>query len=278
VALYNGHPDHHADEYDLDIDRAVVVGNGNVAIDVARMLVLAPEELAVTDTADHAIDALNASKLSEVQILGRRGPAQAAFTNPELLELGELSQADVIIDPADLEGVEVPEDAHGTTKKNVTIMREFAQRKPAGKPQRVVLRFFYSPVEVLGDGKVEALKVVRNEIVDGVRWQRTSSRRSPAASWSVRSATRAWRSTASRSTPPVASSPTTVAGHRRRAAVRRRLGQARSLGGHRDEQEVRPGHDVEAARGRRGWAVWRTAPPWVPRRLRRSYANGCRTW
>ena len=103
VAWYNGHP-HACDEtFDLSAERAVVVGNGNVAVDVARMLVLDPDELAVTDTADHAIEAFNAAGVREVVLLGRRGPAQAAFTNPELRELGELTRADVDVDPADLD-------------------------------------------------------------------------------------------------------------------------------------------------------------------------------
>ncbi|MEA2271024.1 MAG: ferredoxin/flavodoxin---NADP+ reductase, partial [Solirubrobacteraceae bacterium] len=134
VAWYNGHPAYADREFDLSATRAVVIGNGNVAIDVARMLVLDPDELAVTDTADHALEALGAAQVAHVTVLGRRGPAQAAFTNPELRELGELQRADVIVDPADLEGVEVPEDAHTTNKKNVAIMREYAQREPSGKP------------------------------------------------------------------------------------------------------------------------------------------------
>src|SRR6202035_992870 len=108
---YNGRPDHTDLEIDLTTgfaggapaERAVVIGNGNVALDVARMLVLAPAELAPTDTADHALEVLARSRVSEVVIVGRRGPAQAAFTNPELLELGELSDADVIVDPAELD-------------------------------------------------------------------------------------------------------------------------------------------------------------------------------
>src|SRR5215218_5081335 len=94
VAWYNGHP-HACDEtFDLSAERAVVVGNGNVAVDVARMLLVTPDELATTDTADHALEVLAASKVEEVVLLGRRGPAQAAFTNPELRELGELTRAD----------------------------------------------------------------------------------------------------------------------------------------------------------------------------------------
>src|SRR4051795_4174559 len=103
VAWYNGHPDYADRDFDLDATRAVVVGNGNVAVDVARMLVLDPDELAKTDTADHAIGPLGAAQVHEVIVLGRRGPAQAAFTTPELRELGELTRADIIVDPTDLE-------------------------------------------------------------------------------------------------------------------------------------------------------------------------------
>ena len=103
VAWYNGHPGHADEAFDLSCSRAVVIGNGNVAIDVARMLVLDPDELASTDTADHAIAAFAGASVTEVVILGRRGPAQAAFTNPELRELGELTRADVVVDPAELE-------------------------------------------------------------------------------------------------------------------------------------------------------------------------------
>ena len=99
VAWYNGHPDFADHEFDLSCARAVVVGNGNVAIDVARMLVLDPDELAPTDTADHAIGSFGLASVDEVVILGRRGPAQAAFTNPELRELGELKRADIVDRP-----------------------------------------------------------------------------------------------------------------------------------------------------------------------------------
>jgi ferredoxin/flavodoxin---NADP+ reductase len=151
VAWYNGHP-HFADhEFDLNGGRAVVVGNGNVAIDVARMLVLDPRELAPTDTADHAITAFGMAGVTEVVLLGRRGPAEAAFTNPELRELGELKRADVIVDPAQLEGVAEPEDA--IKRRNVEILREYARRVPAGKSHRLELRFLRSPLEILGEGE-----------------------------------------------------------------------------------------------------------------------------
>jgi ferredoxin/flavodoxin---NADP+ reductase len=166
VAWYNGHP-HFADHmFDLNGGRAVVVGNGNVAIDVARMLVLDPRELAPTDTADHAIEAFGMAGVTEVVLLGRRGPAEAAFTNPELRELGELERADVIVDPAQLEGVPEPEDT--TKRRNVEILREYAQREPAGKSHRLELRFLRSPVEILGEGEngpVTGVRVAVNRLV-----------------------------------------------------------------------------------------------------------------
>ena len=99
VAWYNGHPDFQELEFDLSGERAVVIGNGNVAVDVARMLALTPEELAPTDTTDAAIEAFDSAGIREIVMVGRRGPAQAAFTTPELIELGELAGADVIVDP-----------------------------------------------------------------------------------------------------------------------------------------------------------------------------------
>src|SRR6201996_3645086 len=127
VAWYNGHPDFAQHQFDLNGGRAIVIGNGNVAIDVARMLVLDPGELAPTDTADHALDAFGMAGGNEGVLLGRRGPpAEAAFTTPELRELGELARADVIVDPAQLEGVPEPEDT--TKRRNVEILREYAQR------------------------------------------------------------------------------------------------------------------------------------------------------
>ncbi|MDQ3608507.1 MAG: FAD-dependent oxidoreductase [Actinomycetota bacterium] len=172
VAWYNAHPDFAGHEYDLSGGRAVVVGNGNVAIDVARMLVLTPDEVSGTDTADHAIEAFGDAGVDEVVLLGRRGPAQAAFTNPELRELGELTRADVIVDPADLvldadsEAWLQSEDAHTTNRKNVEILRDYAGREPKGHSHRVVLRFLRSPLEVLGDeeGRVRGLRIGINRI------------------------------------------------------------------------------------------------------------------
>lgn len=161
VAWYNGHPDYQDLQFDLNVERAVVIGNGNVALDVARMLALTPEELAPTDTTDPAIAAIGSSPLQEIVLLGRRGPAQAAFTPPELAELGDLAGADVIVDAADLEGAEAT-DTH--SERNLEILREFAARTPTGKPRRVVLRFFRSPVAILGDAHVDGIEIVRNTL------------------------------------------------------------------------------------------------------------------
>ena len=161
VAWYNGHPDYQKLHFDLNVERAVVIGNGNVALDVARMLALTPEELAPTDTTDPAIAAIGSSPLQEIVLLGRRGPAQAAFTPPELAELGELAGADVLVSAADLEGAQAT-DTH--SERNLEILREFAARAPSGKPRRVVLRFFRSPVAILGGERVEGVEIVRNKL------------------------------------------------------------------------------------------------------------------
>ncbi len=167
VAWYNGHPDFQEVPFDLDFDLVVVVGNGNVAVDVARMLALTREELAPTDTSDAAIEAIAASPLREIVMLGRRGPVQAAFTNPELKELGELAGADVIVDPADLELDAASEGALvGDTNalRNIEVLREYAVHVPEGKPRRVVLRFLSSPVAIQGTDRVEAVEIVRNRL------------------------------------------------------------------------------------------------------------------
>jgi ferredoxin--NADP+ reductase len=136
------------------------------------MLALPRSELDVTDTADYAIEALAHSGVREIVILGRRGPAQAAFTNPEVRELGEMSRADVVVDPADMQldpasrAYVDSEDCEPTHRRNVEIFTEFSQREPEGKPQRIVLRFCCSPVEIRGEGKVERVILARNELVE----------------------------------------------------------------------------------------------------------------
>jgi ferredoxin--NADP+ reductase len=172
VGWYNAHPDYADETFDLSGDRAVVIGNGNVAMDVARMLALTESELRETDTADHAIEALAQSSIREIVVLGRRGPAQAAFTNPEIKELGEMIDADVIVDPGEVEldpssraFIESAE-ADKTSKVNVEILRDFSQRAPAGKHKRIVLRFLASPVEIHGEDRVCGMTIGRNELVE----------------------------------------------------------------------------------------------------------------
>ncbi len=167
VGWYNGHPDYTDHDFDLSATRAVVIGNGNVALDVARMLTLSHDELARTDIADHALELLDASSVSEITVVGRRGPAQAAFTNPELLELGELEEADVVVDPEELERALAVEDpnADPTSKRNVAVLREYAKRPLANKRKRIILRFLLSPLEFLGDGGgVRAATMARNAL------------------------------------------------------------------------------------------------------------------
>jgi ferredoxin--NADP+ reductase len=172
VAWYNGHPDYRDLEFDLSGERAVVIGNGNVAADVARMLALTRDELAVTDVADHALEVLAESGIREIVVLGRRGPAQAAFTNPELLELGEMTDADVYVDARDVEIDDLSrawlesEAASATSRKNVDILTGYASREPEGKRRRIVLRFFCSPLEILGTDRVEGIRICRNTLKD----------------------------------------------------------------------------------------------------------------
>jgi ferredoxin--NADP+ reductase len=170
VNWYNAHPDFADRQFDLSCERVVVIGNGNVAADVARMLALTKEELDETDTADHAIEAFSGSGVKEILVLGRRGPAQASFTNPEVRELGEMANADIDVDEDEMELDELSrewlesDDADPTNRRNVEIFTDFSQRDPEGKPQKIVMRFLRSPVEIQGDGKVERIVIGRNEL------------------------------------------------------------------------------------------------------------------
>jgi ferredoxin--NADP+ reductase len=187
VAWYNGHPDYRDLEFDLDTPRAVVVGNGNVAADVTRILALSPAELERTDIAEHALETLRGSRIEEIVVLGRRGPAQAAFTSAELRDLGRLDGVDLRVDAAEVELDPVSrawleQEGTFTARKNVELLREFADRPPRlDARRRIVLRFLRSPVELRGEGRVQgerssrrpeagrrprlALDVRRNEIV-----------------------------------------------------------------------------------------------------------------
>lgn len=169
VAWYNGHPDHRHLEFDLSCKRAVIIGAGNVALDLVRMLALTADELAVTDVADHALEVLRESAIEEVVLVARRGPAEAAFTNPELRELGELVDADVIVDPADVEldsrsAEAIAAQGELTARRNVEILSGYSRLTPAGKGRRVILRFLLSPVAIRGEDRVEAVELVRNQL------------------------------------------------------------------------------------------------------------------
>jgi ferredoxin/flavodoxin---NADP+ reductase len=171
VAWYNGHPDYRGLEFDLSGQRAVVIGNGNVAADVTRMLTRSATELERTDVADHALEALRQSRIEEVVVLGRRGPAQAAFTSSELRELGHLDGVDTRVraDEIELDPLSrqwLAQEGTFTARKNVEILHELAARpeRPDAR-RRIQLRFLRSPVEIGGTGRVEAVDVRRNEII-----------------------------------------------------------------------------------------------------------------
>ncbi|BCZ20354.1 FAD-dependent oxidoreductase [Mycobacterium senriense] len=167
VGWYNAHPNFEESTPDLSGARAVVVGNGNVALDVARILVTDPDVLGQTDIADHALESLRPCGVDEVVVIGRRGPLQTAFTTLELRELKDLENVDVIVDPAQLEGVSDEEAAAAgkTAKQNINVLRDYAKRDPRPGHRRIVLRFMTSPIEIKGKDRVEAIVLGRNELV-----------------------------------------------------------------------------------------------------------------
>ena len=165
VGWYNGHPDYRKAQIDLSVERVAVIGNGNVAIDAARILLRTGAELEKTDIAAHALDALRASRVREVFLLGRRGPEQAAFSSAELKELGTMAAADPVVDPRELANcAETTGDAE--TDRNLKILRAFAARPPRAGTKRLHLRFLVSPAEILADaaGKVAGLRLERNRL------------------------------------------------------------------------------------------------------------------
>jgi ferredoxin/flavodoxin---NADP+ reductase len=171
VAWYNGHPDFRACRFDLTQERAAVIGVGNVAVDVARILCRTPEELEKTDIADYALEALRHSRVKEVYILGRRGPVQAAFTTPEIKELGEMADADIVILPEEAELDDLSQKAlaeadERSLARKVEIIQQYSRAQPKGKSRRLILRFLVSPTELIGDdeGRVKAMRIVRNEL------------------------------------------------------------------------------------------------------------------
>ncbi len=167
VGWYNAHPHFEEMSPDLSGARAVVVGNGNVALDVARILVTDPDVLAETDIADHALESLRPRGVEEVVIIGRRGPLQTAFTTLELRELADLEGLDVIVDPAQLEGI-TDDDAAAVgkvCKQNIKVLRDYAGREPRPGHRRIVFRFQTSPIEIAGKERVEKIVFGHNELV-----------------------------------------------------------------------------------------------------------------
>jgi len=170
VGWYNGHPDFTDLQPDLNTGTVVVIGQGNVAVDVARVLVKTPEEMTDTDIADHAADAVAASPITDVYMVGRRGPIEAKFTNVELREMGKLDDCQPVIDPAQL-----PDEVEGEWSdrdkrlkdRNLATMKEFPDVDPAGKSKRVHFTFYAKPVEIIGGDKVEGIRMEHTRVEDG---------------------------------------------------------------------------------------------------------------
>lgn len=161
VGWYNGHPDYCDASFDLAGERAVIIGNGNVALDVARVLLMEQDSLRQTDIAPHALNALAHSRINEVVIIGRRGPRDAAFSAGEFLALGHLPGVDVIVDSAGLE--DYPDHDIETALK-LEIAREYVDREQIAGNKRIVFRFLTSPVEFVGTERVEGVRIVPNAL------------------------------------------------------------------------------------------------------------------
>lgn len=166
IGWYNGHPDYRDAKIDLSVSRVAVVGNGNVAIDAARILLRTPAELEKTDVAAHALEVLRHSQVREVFILGRRGPEQAAFTPPELKEFGEMEEVDPIVAPEELAGCVIQEAGNSQQEKNLKILQSYAARQPGAKTKKLHLRFLVSPTEIIAgaDGKVAGIALEKNRL------------------------------------------------------------------------------------------------------------------
>ncbi|CAG0983543.1 hypothetical protein ARNL5_02676, partial [Anaerolineae bacterium] len=170
VAWYNGHPDYHDFQFDLTQEAAAVVGVGNVAMDVCRILARSHNELYQTDIADYALEALKNSNIKTIYVLGRRGPAQAAYTNTEIKELGEMEEATIVVSPAEAELDPLSQQALDASndramQRNVEIVKNYTQHQAGRKKRTIVMRFLVSPVEIIGTDKVEAIKIVKNKLV-----------------------------------------------------------------------------------------------------------------
>jgi len=247
VAWYNGHPDYRDARFDLGCEHVVVIGNGNVAIDVARILVLSLDKLATTDIADHALAVLRHRGVKRVTLLGRRGPAQASFTNPELREFGRLDGVCAQVDAGQLEldpASEASLEGNAVKTRNMNTLRGYAEAAPGDGDRAVHFRFLVSPVEILGeDGRVTGVRIEKNRLVgqeDGyMRAEGTGETEVLPCGMVVRSV--GYRG------KPI---PGVPFDERRGAGrVRGRMGQAGSVGRDRDKQERRRGHGGPDARG-----------------------------
>jgi ferredoxin--NADP+ reductase len=169
VGWYNGHPDQADLAPDLNVRAAAIVGNGNVAIDVARVLAKTPAEMAKSDIAAHAAAAIRAAPIADLHMLGRRGPVEASFTNVELSELGRLERCQPAVAAGDLpaEVGAVDEAARKVKEANLATLREFAAAPPAAKPMRLQFHFHVAPVAIVGRDRVEAIRLARTRLVDG---------------------------------------------------------------------------------------------------------------
>jgi ferredoxin--NADP+ reductase len=171
VPWYNAHPDFFNVEVDLSSDTAVVIGAGNVAMDVARILAINPNELDPTDIAEHALVRLKQSKIRSVIICGRRGPEHAAFTAPELRDLPKLENTDVFIDSKQIEeaikNIEEMDDVEKDLKNNIEAMRAIAEHEKKGAPRRLEIKFLSTPIEIKGNGKVEEVVFQKNKVENG---------------------------------------------------------------------------------------------------------------
>ncbi len=170
VGWYNGHPDFQQLDPDLDTPNVALIGNGNVAIDIARVLVKTPEEMARTDIPEEIEEEISAAPITDVYMFGRRGPVEAKFTNVELREMGQLAAAHPVVDPALL-----PDTVEGDwsdrdrrlREKNLETLRGFTRLDPGGKTKRVHFEFYAKPVEILGGDTVEGIRLERTRVVDG---------------------------------------------------------------------------------------------------------------
>jgi ferredoxin--NADP+ reductase len=170
VGWYNGHPDYEMKSFDLSCSAAAVIGNGNVALDIARILMKSPEELRKTDIADHALKALTASCVTQVYIIGRRGPAQSKFSFQELREIGRITGCEAHVDHEDLRlndasKVELQKSPGSSASKNVEIFTEFAEAAAANTERRISFKFLHSPISVVGTAQVTGLQVSTNRLV-----------------------------------------------------------------------------------------------------------------